>query len=92
MGEGGRLPEGMGQLAQEVRRAEEDQVEVAVARLQLCESPSWGKKTGPNPTDRGKLGTKRYILTDQRGTPISGPRRGHVLAQPSCVLSKLGQT
>ncbi len=30
-----------------------------------------GKKTGPNPTDRGKLGTKRHILTDQRGAPLS---------------------
>jgi hypothetical protein len=25
---------------------------------------------GPNPTDRGKLGTKRHhVLTDQRGIP-----------------------
>ena len=30
-----------------------------------------GEKTGPNPTDRGKLGTKRHQLTDQRGTPLS---------------------
>jgi putative transposase len=28
-------------------------------------------KTGPNPTDRGKLGTKRRILTDQKGVPLS---------------------
>jgi hypothetical protein len=27
--------------------------------------------TGPNPTDRGKLGTKRHILTDQDGIPLS---------------------
>ena len=27
--------------------------------------------TGPNPTDRGKLGTKRHILTDQKGIPLS---------------------
>ena len=26
---------------------------------------------GPNPTDRGKLGTKRHVLTDQRGIPVS---------------------
>ncbi|MHB8566790.1 MAG: transposase [Nitrososphaerales archaeon] len=30
-----------------------------------------GDKTGPNPTDRAKLGVKRHILTDQRGTPLS---------------------
>jgi putative transposase len=27
--------------------------------------------TGPNPTDRGKIGTKRHVLTDQRGIPVS---------------------
>lgn len=46
-------------------------MEVAVPRLQLGQGSSRGKKTGPNPTDRGKLGTKRNILTDQRGTPLS---------------------
>jgi transposase len=30
-----------------------------------------GKKTGPNPTDRGKLGVKRSILTEARGIPIA---------------------
>jgi transposase len=29
-----------------------------------------GKKTGPNPTDRAKSGTKRSILTDGRGIPL----------------------
>ena len=29
-----------------------------------------GKKTGKNPTDRGKLGVKRAVLTDGRGMPI----------------------
>jgi putative transposase len=30
-----------------------------------------GKKTGRNPTDRGKLGSKRSVLTDGRGMPLS---------------------
>lgn len=29
-----------------------------------------GKNTGKNPTDRGKLGTKRSVLTDRRGVPL----------------------
>ena len=33
--------------------------------------PSVGGKTGPNPTDRAKCGTKRSLLTDARGTPLS---------------------
>ena len=27
--------------------------------------------TGNNPTDKGKLGTKRHILTDKNGIPLS---------------------
>jgi putative transposase len=30
-----------------------------------------GKKTGPNPTDRAKKGTKRSLLTDGRGVPLA---------------------
>ena len=26
---------------------------------------------GPNPTDRGKLGAKRHVLTDGQGIPLS---------------------
>ena len=29
-----------------------------------------GENTGKNPTDRGKLGTKRSVLTDARGVPL----------------------
>ena len=29
-----------------------------------------GKKTGPNPTDRAKTGTKRSLLTEGHGVPI----------------------
>ena len=29
-----------------------------------------GKKTGKNPTDRGKIGVKRSVLIDGRGVPI----------------------
>lgn len=31
----------------------------------------WGTKTGPNPTDRGKNGTKRHLITDGAGTPLA---------------------
>ena len=30
-----------------------------------------GKKTGPNPTDRAKSGTKRSLLTDGEGVPLA---------------------
>src|ERR671926_432009 len=31
---------------------------------------SVGKKTGPNPTDRAKGGTKRSLLTEANGIPV----------------------
>ena len=34
-------------------------------------APLGGEKTGKNPTDRGKLGSKRHILTDARGAPLA---------------------
>src|SRR5262249_33451982 len=30
-----------------------------------------GDDTGPNPTDRGKLGTKHNVLTDAQGIPLT---------------------
>ena len=30
-----------------------------------------GEKTGPNPTDRRKLGTKHHIVTDAQGVPLA---------------------
>ena len=37
----------------------------------MTKAPLGGEKTGKNPTDRGKLGTKRSALTDGRGVPLS---------------------
>ena len=36
----------------------------------LHKSPCGGEGTGPNPTDRGKLGCKWSILTDRKGIPV----------------------
>ena len=35
-----------------------------------------GKKTGKNPTDRGKLGVKRSVLVDGRGVPLAAAANG----------------
>ncbi len=37
----------------------------------IVPAPLGGGKTGPNPTDRGKCGTKRHVLTDRRGAPLA---------------------
>lgn len=33
--------------------------------------PRVGGKTGPNPTDRGKSGTKRHVVVDRQGVPLA---------------------
>src|SRR3954468_4971470 len=45
---------------------------------------SGGKKTGRNPTDRGKQGTKKSVLTDGEGGPL-----GVVIAGANVVEQKL---
>lgn len=39
--------------------------------LQLRKGCFWGAQTGPNPTDRGKAGSKHHLITDGEGTPLA---------------------
>jgi putative transposase len=36
----------------------------------MTKAPLGGEKTGKNPTDRGKLGTKRSLLVNEQGVPL----------------------
>ena len=36
----------------------------------ISKAPLGEKRTGPNPTDRGKSGTKRSLLVEGQGIPI----------------------
>lgn len=36
----------------------------------MTKAPLGGEATGPNPTDRGKSGTKRHLLTEGHGLPV----------------------
>jgi transposase len=35
-----------------------------------CSGQKGGAKTGPNPTDRGKAGSKRHLVVDRAGLPL----------------------
>ena len=37
----------------------------------MTKAPLGGARKGANPTDRGKKGTKRNVLTDGKGIPLS---------------------
>jgi transposase len=46
----------------------------------FCPGEKGGTATGPNPTDRGRPGSKRHIVVDARGTPLGvliGPANQH---------------
>ncbi|TWQ50086.1 IS5 family transposase [Xanthomonas vasicola] len=47
----------------DMRRASLDAASVAF--------PPGGSYTGPNPTDRGKLGSKRHLIVDRNGVPLA---------------------
>src|SRR5215210_830710 len=104
MGRSQCLRESVGAAAPGVRRARRNRLDLAGRRRMHRQGPA-GKKgaageaeaTGRNPTDRGKSGTKRHLLTDGRGLPLAivltGANRhdmkmleslldGHVLARP----------
>jgi len=48
-----------------------DRLEPGCDRQFEHEGGFWGGETGPNPTDRGKNGTKRHLIVDGRGTPLA---------------------
>ena len=39
--------------------------------MRLPSPPKGGPKTGKNPTDKGKKGTKRHLISDRRGIPLA---------------------
>jgi putative transposase len=43
----------------------------------MAKAPPWGEKVGKNPTDRGKSGTKRSILTDGEDCGLPHPQLFH---------------
>lgn len=44
----------------------------ALADASSVPAPAGGPATGPNPTDRGKTGTKHHVITDGQGLPLAG--------------------
>ncbi len=40
-------------------------------RLRQCSCPRGGEKTGPNPTDRRKSGSKRHVVVERKGIPLA---------------------
>jgi transposase len=45
--------------------------ERALIDASFAEAPEGGEDTGPNPTDRGKSGSKHHVMTDAQGIPLA---------------------
>src|SRR5258707_9134103 len=43
----------------------------ALMDASFAKAPEGGEETGPNPTDRGKSGSKHHVLTDAQGIPLA---------------------
>ena len=58
-------------VARPARRGRPHRLEPGLAGQ--CQHPGQkgGAQTGPNPTDRGKPGTKRHVVVDGRGRPLA---------------------
>src|SRR5687768_12948744 len=64
---------------------------MAIHRFHIYKVTLRGAKTGNNPTDRSKLGTKRHILTDKKGIPLSAvisPASTHDIKLVTDVVDK----
>ncbi|MGA3979215.1 IS5 family transposase [Ralstonia nicotianae] len=55
------------------RLREHDQIDWSRASIDgaSVSKPPGGQETGPNPTDRGKLGSKRHLVVDAQGIPLA---------------------
>ena len=58
-------------LLAELNGADQIDWERALIDASFAKAPEGGDDTGPNPTDRGKSGSKHHVLTDARGLPLA---------------------
>src|SRR5258707_1474800 len=58
-------------LLAELNHADQIDWSRALIDASFAEAPEGGADTGPNPTDRGKSGSKHHVLTDAQGIPLT---------------------
>jgi transposase len=58
-------------LLAELNGADQIDWERALIDASFAKAPEGGEDTGPNPTDRGKSGSKHHVLTDAQGVPLT---------------------
>ncbi len=71
LAESRRMAEDMAHIIEQVRHSQRHRLVSCGNRQLFGACAFWGAKTGPNPTDRGKNGSKRHLIVDGRGTPLA---------------------
>lgn len=69
LAEGGRLGQAARPAAGRVAAGRPDRLDPSDCRQRILEGRDGWQKTGPNPTDRSKCGSKHHIITDAHGIP-----------------------
>ena len=67
---GGRVGQPAPPAAGTAARCRQAGLEQGLAGQRVCSGKKGGAATGPNPTDRGKAGTKRHVVVDGHGAPL----------------------
>jgi transposase len=52
-------------------QGQRDRLEPGLRRQRIVPGQKGGEATGPNPTDRGRSGSKRHLLVDGNGIPLA---------------------
>jgi transposase len=79
-------------LLAELQRAHKIDWYRALVDSASVRAPSGGRKTGPNPTDRRKAGSKHHVATDAQGVPLATILTGanrHDVTQLLPLLDKI---
>lgn len=71
LAEGGRVGQVARLAAGRVAAGRPDRLVASNCRQRLIEGCDGRQKTGPNPTDRSKCGSKHHIITDANGIPLA---------------------
>jgi transposase len=72
----GRLGKSVALVARRIRTGRQNRLVEGRHRQLLGARHFWGARTGPNPTDRGKNGSKRHVVCDATGTPLAMEHTG----------------
>jgi transposase len=78
-------------LLAELNGADQLDWERALIDASFAKAPEGGEDTGPNPTDRGKSGSKHHVITDAQGIPLAATVTAANVNEVTQVLQVLAE-